>query len=287
MNGTGTFVHHFIAAFFLICFAAQASCGPETTTIIAHPPGYVLNEPKVIKLPVLLNEISGLAYYPKDSSLFAIQDEEGFLYKIYPYHSDSILRWKFAGHGDFEDLMILDSSFYILRSDGDIFHTHISDTIATVKYDFPEKGNEFESIYYDAKAQKIRLVCKDCEADKKKTLSTFIFDPVTRQYGTDSLVFQAKEIARIQGEDKIKFKPSAAAVNPVSGKLFIISAVNKLLVVANPDGTIDNAYDLDDKLYKQPEGLAFAPDGTLFISNESANIGAATIFIIPYQPTKK
>lgn len=272
---------------FMVCFMAQASCGPETVTIVAHPPGYLLAQPKVIKLPQVLDEISGLAYYPKDSSLFAIQDEEGFLYKIFPYHPDSMMRWKFAGHGDFEDLLILDSDFYILRSDGDLFECRINDSVSTIKYDFPDKGNEFESIYYDPQLRRIKLVCKDCEHDKKKTLSTYSFDPVTKDYDADSFKYDVKEIARIQGEDKIKFKPSAAAINPLNGKLYLLSAVNGLLVVVGKDGMIENAYDLDEALYKQPEGIAFAPDGTMFISNESADVGAATILIIPYQPTKK
>ena len=38
--------------------------------------------PKIINLPQALDEISGIAYYPKDTSVFAIIDEDGLLFKV-------------------------------------------------------------------------------------------------------------------------------------------------------------------------------------------------------------
>lgn len=267
--------------------ALLLACGPTRTEIIAHPPGYNLETAQLLRLPVVLNEISGLSYYAKDSSLFAIQDEDGYLYKIFPYRKDSMFRWKFAGPGDFEDLLLYNQSFYILRSDGDIFHCYVGDTVSTVVYDFPDHGNEFESIYFDPDRHLFKLVCKDCEADKKSSVSTYSFDPRTNQFVADSFKIDAKQLARTQNQNKIKFKPSAAAIHPVTRKLYLVSAVNNLLVVANRDGSIDNAYALNKKIYKQPEGIAFAPDGTMFISNEFAGKGTANILIIPYQPKLK
>ena len=43
---------------------------------------YDLNNPFRIKLSDQLAEISGISFYPKDSSVFAISDESGSLYKI-------------------------------------------------------------------------------------------------------------------------------------------------------------------------------------------------------------
>lgn len=236
----------------------------------------------MLKFPPLLDEISGITYYPKDSSLFAIQDEEGFLYKIYPYHTDSMLRFKFSGRGDFEDVMLVDGTFYVLRSDGDIYVTRINNEIKTQHYNFPEHGNEFEGIFYDDSVHQLRLLCKDCQADGKKHLSTWLFNPQTGQYSNDSMRIDALELAQILGEKKIKFKPSAAAIHPINHKIYILSAINKVIISVNQDGSILNTCALNEKIYKQPEGLAFAPDGTMFITNESANIGAANLFIIPY-----
>ncbi len=72
---------NFILAF-LILFVHQ-SCTSQKSKSFSTPSEYDLNKPTVFKLPPGLNEVSGLAYYPKDSSVFAINDEDGILFKIY------------------------------------------------------------------------------------------------------------------------------------------------------------------------------------------------------------
>src|ERR1044072_87901 len=220
------------------------ACGPKASSVHGNTEGYDLDHPAIIELPTSLNEISGLWYYPKDSSLFAIEDENGVLYKIFPKHPNHILRWKFHGHGDFEDAWMADSTFYILRSDGALFVTHIQsgDSIESEKYEVPEKGNEFESIYYDDSLKMLILVCKDCLQDKKKTVSTWGFNPESRQFVPSPLEIDAESIASFIGEESIRFKPSAATINPFTGQLLLLSSVNKLLVIARRDGKILQAY---------------------------------------------
>jgi uncharacterized protein YjiK len=87
------------------------------------------------------------------------------------------------------------------------------------------------------------------------------------------------------GEDKIKFKPSGAAIHPLTGELYIISSVNKLLVVADRRGEVREVYRLDEGVFKQPEGIAFEPDGTMIVSNEAADHGVANLLIFPYNKT--
>ncbi len=79
--------------------------------------------------------------------------------------------------------------------------------------------------------------------------------------------------------EKIEFKPSAAAIHPLTGQLFIISSVNKILVVADKNGVPENVYKISSGVYKQPEGLTFTPEGHMIISNESGGIGAANILV--------
>jgi uncharacterized protein YjiK len=251
--------------------------------------GYDLDHPIRMNLPTVLNEISGLWYYPKDKSLFAIVDEKGYLYKINPRNPDSMFRWKFAGFGDFEDLALVGNTFFILESNGTIYATNIpnNETIQSVKYNPPEKGSEYESLYYDDSTGMLILVCKDCKQDSKKSLSTLGFNVASRQFVPAPFVMNAADIAGIVGEGKIKFKPSAAALNPITGQLMIVSAINSLIVTASRSGEILHAYSLDKKLYKQPEGIAIGADRTLYISNEWNKKGAANIMILPYRPQKK
>jgi uncharacterized protein YjiK len=250
-----------------------------------NPPDYDLSHPQQIKLPLELDEISGLAYYAKDTSVFAINDERGWLYKIGLGASRSITRWKFSPGADFEDIVMLDSTFYILQSNGTIFRVEadangIRQPPTEIPFQYNQE-NEFESLYWDDTKKKLILVCKDCEADKKRSLTTFSFDPATGQFSDASFSIKVNSIAEAAGKTKIRFKPSAATINPADSLLYIVSAINKMIVVTDRNGTFKKAYHLRPSLFKQPEGIAFAPNGTMIISNEAADVGVADILIFP------
>ena len=78
------------------------------------------------------------------------------------------------------------------------------------------------------------------------------------------------------------FKPAALAVHPITGQIFIISSVRKVLLAYNRNGTLEALWVLSEDLFRQPEGLAFLPNGDLFISNEGGN-GKATLLRFNYK----
>ncbi len=251
------------------------------------PPGYDLNRPQVVKLPLELDEISGVTYYPKDSSVFAITDELGLLYKIKPGKQTEINKWKFGDPDDYEEVVLHDSLFFVLQSKGNISEVAFADSGGAIRkdYKFPYGDkNEFESLYYDSVTQKMVMICKDCEVDKKKKLSTFTFDPVTHEYSDKSFSINIDQLAKEMKTDIFRFKPSAANQQPGTGDIYIISAINKILLVTDRNGKIRAWYQLDPGLFKQPEGLCFTLSGKLVITNESADISTANILI--YDPKK-
>lgn len=249
------------------------------------PPGYDLQKPYIINLPADLDEISGLTYYAKDKSVFGVGDEHGVLYKITPGGQTKISNWKFSRKGDYEELVLHDSTFYIMKSNGDIDVVKFgrSDSILLQELRFPfGKGNEFEALYYNDSVNKLILICKDCDQDKKKSLTTFSFDPVSLTYSDSSFSIDVKSLAEKMGMKKMRFKPSAAAINPLTGDLFIISSINKLLLVMDKQHAVKAYYRLNPGLFKQPEGLTFSDKGTMIISNESAKVGTANLLIYNY-----
>src|SRR5215831_18981511 len=134
------------------------------------PEEYDFNHPVTIQLPSELNEISGIIYYPKDTSLFAISDATGWLYKIFPNRNAAVQKWKFGKNQDYEDVQLVDSSFYILSSNGNIVKLKFSsdDSIHVEEFEFPEgKANEFESLYYDSTSHLLNIMCKSCKHEKK------------------------------------------------------------------------------------------------------------------------
>ena len=280
MNG---FFKNFIYLAMSVLVGANCNTGTAKEKLTS-PEGYNLKVVNQTKLPLQLDEISGVAYYADDSSVFAINDEKGWLYKI--KKGQHIRRWKFSPGADFEDVVLLDSAFYVLQSNGNILRLTFSaqSTVAVQQYHFPQGQvkNEFEILYYDAGREKFILMCKDCESDTKKTLTTFSFDPYKGVYSDSSYSIDVKEIAKSIGEEKIKFKPSAASINPENGLLYIISAINKLIVVTDVNGKFKNVYRIDKSIFKQPEGITFTPGGGMIVSNEAADVGVADILYFPY-----
>ena len=271
----------------LLISAIISACNLDRKKPMHSPRGYNLNKPEVIKLPIELDEISGLAYSRKDASLFAINDERGFLYKINPQQPDQIERWPFAEGADYEDLVLLPPYFFVMTSKGafKVFRFATGSSDLAQAFDIPppvQSGNEFEACYWSGRFQRIMMVCKGCKGDSKDSNTVFELDPRTSIWTRSAMGVNSNEIALLLNKDEIRFKPSAAAIHPLTGEVYMVSAVNKLLVVTSSKGNVKNVYPLDHGLFKQPEGIAFSPTGTMFISNEAADIGVANILVFRY-----
>jgi hypothetical protein len=271
--------------FILICLGFMAvwtGCNAVPKDEFQSTDMYDLANPVVVNLPQELDEISGIAYYPKDTSVFAIIDEDGLLYKIPILHPNNVKEWRFDKKRDFEDLVLRDSSFYILVSNGDIERVDFkNDSIVTSKTNFSDeskKVNEFETLYL-ADSNKLIIMCKQCEEDKKAKVSSFLLNDSNSTY-TFYNEIESAPIAKNLGEEKIAIKPSAAAINPITKELYILSSVSKMLVILSPEGKFKSVYKLNPKIYKQPEGMAFTPQGDLIISNEVYLEGYATLLIM-------
>lgn len=268
----------------LVLIAAAGSCASvDSKEKYSNTEMYDIAAPKVINLPQVLDEISGITYYAKDTSVFAIIDEDGKLYKI-PLKDPSVVKeWTFDKARDFEDVVLRDSTFYVLISNGDIEKLKfVEDKIVMEKTDFPnasKKVNEFETLYWDNATQRLVMMCKACEDDKKKSVTSYFLNDSTNSFDTFA-VMQTAPIFQKAGVDKEKIKPSAAAINPITKDLYILCSVNKLLLVADDKGTLKDVFKLDPKLYKQPEGITFTPTGDMIISNEQHLDGYGQLLLL-------
>lgn len=270
-----------VLLFFLIVLFISCDDKKEP---MSSPEGYDLNNPITVKLPLELDEISGLSYYAKDKSIFAINDEKGQLYKITPFPELQVRHWKFSSKADYEDIVLKDSTFYILQSRGviSVVNFYAEDTISTIDVPFPFPGKmEFESLFYNAQINRLQLICKNCEEDKKRKITVFTFDPQTNLFDDSSKVFDVTSVFDAMG-DKFHLRASAASVHPITGELYVISAINKLLLVFDKNNKIKSFHKLDP-VFKQPEGLTFSDNGTLIISNEAADVGSANLMMFNYK----
>ncbi|MGH2646935.1 MAG: hypothetical protein ACRDE8_05175, partial [Ginsengibacter sp.] len=146
--------------FFFAKLHSYEGCSSNKNRVSIPCKEYDLGKPKILKLGDALTEISGICFYPKDSSVFAISDDNGNLYKIHLNKDFNVSEWKFdKSDGDFEEVFLQDGTFYVLQSNGNVITLNFSekgDTIFNRKSIFPgsdKKKNEFESMYYDSSYQ--------------------------------------------------------------------------------------------------------------------------------------
>jgi hypothetical protein len=146
---------------------------------------------------------------------------------------------------------------------------------------------EYEGMYANEKEQQLYILCKHCSDDNTaKSSSGYIFkisaNGQPKQSGTFSI--NVKDIEALTGTKKIAFHPSALAKNLQTNEWYILSSVNKILVVADKDWKIKAVHHINPRLFIQPEGIAFDNQNNLYISNEGDKITPGTILKVSYTP---
>ena len=275
---------------FIFLFALTA-CNSNTHLVTLPSGEYDLNNPAKVMLGEALTEISGIFFYPRDSSVFAISDETGFLYKVHLNKRFLTEEWTFDKKRDYEDLALYDSSFYVLESNGNIEKLNFAqagNAVDNRRSIFPgnnEKKNEFESLYYDDGYKGFVMICKDCEDDTYDFTTAWLYDPVADKYTSSIFRIDRNPIANKIGVEKLKFRPSGSAVNPITKDVWVISSTNALIVVMDRKGNMKDVYTLNPVIFNQPEGITFTPTGDLLIANEAGDkYRSATLLI--FKPKK-
>lgn len=266
----------------LLSFVFLSSCASKSgKSFVPGVPGYndKLHEVYILKKDLL--EISGIVNLG-DLRFAAINDEDGELFFI-DLTNDSIEKYRFKGKGDYEEIVKVDSTFYVLESTGNIVEVNAPYTNQTT-YKFSKKNMEFESLVYYPDRQKLVMIIKD-RKKRKEGIAAYSFDLAKKEYDPKPFfVISFKEVFSILTNYNTECKPSAAALNPVNKKLYIIAAVGRVLLECSTNGKLEHIYKLNPTHFSQPEGISFATNGDMFISNEGAE-GKATILKFPYGGT--
>ncbi|HEX5651678.1 MAG TPA: SdiA-regulated domain-containing protein [Chitinophagaceae bacterium] len=253
------------------------------------PEGYNLEDFNEKKLGKPLKEISGIQYNQEPRTLLAISDRKQNLIeidldagKLRDFTPDML-----GEKMDYEDIVLLDSTIYVLSGKGIIreFNRSCRDSSCVKTHALPLTGvNDFESLYFDPATNSLVMICKSCEADKKQNrVSAFRFDLGNKTFDTAAwFTLDTRRVRQLAKNDGLKFHPSAAAVHPLEKQLYILASSDQLLVIADLKGQIQKVYPLHPDYFPQAEGICFAPNGTMFISNEG-KYGQATIKLFQYK----
>ena len=273
----------------LALFLWVASCGQverkgtDEETVGAIP--YDLTNPKEEYLmPGELNEISGISWY-SPGLLACVEDENGLIYLYDTQQKRVVRRIRFAESGDYEDLSVIKQNAYVVRSDGTLFLRSLANpqsdgqTDLTLRYPTAlTAAHDVEGLGYHAKRNRLLIACKEKQALPGQRVEGKAL------YAVNVNLHQMQETPAYQiswpaggdpasgkkkgGGKKENWQPSGVAVHPLSHQIYLLASAGKRLLVLHSDGSLVETVRLDPRLFRQPEGICFAPDGTLYIASE-------------------
>ena len=272
----------------LVLQLSKAGCTEPSAA--ENPPHYDLSKPTVYKMPAVLEEISGIAFSKGNAdTVFAEQDEEG---KLFYFHlgDTEIKHKKFSKQGDYEDLAVCNGEVIMLRSDGVFFSFPLNsiegkETVNTSGQTGLLPPGEYESLYADESTNTLYALCKKCADDKSSQSITghlLSMNADGQLSLKNQFTIDEKALAAITGTKKFSLKPSALAKHPITHQWYILSSVNKMLVITDDQWKPVNVYPLSPALFTQPEGIAFDKTGNLYISNEKGAGTSGTILKFLY-----
>jgi len=232
------------------------------------------------KLAGRIKETSGLAV-DKYDRLFTHNDESATIFELNKKNG-KIIKQFYVGDkkvlkADFEGLAIVDSIFYLVKSNGDIiefkegraeemmsFHLYKNDL---------SKKIEIEGLCYDNEQQQLLMISKSDKRKKQKLYRSIFAFSLTEKKMEKTARFKLliKEITALNLIEK-DFGPSGIEYNQKTKHFFIIAHISKLIVEIDEKGQVIAVDQLIN--HRQPEGITFLSDGSCLIADEGGSNAA-------------
>ncbi|MBC7851155.1 MAG: hypothetical protein H7Y31_15540 [Chitinophagaceae bacterium] len=267
-----------------LCLCVPGCRGINGNSFSPKLHAYESDDRQMIVLKRPLREISGIDFL-KEDLLVAINDEAGKIFFLNPM-TGAFTASSFGKKDDYEDVVKTEDHFFVMNSKGHLFEVSGDGErqIASYKNSFG-KRMEFETLVYDRAANRLLLICKEC-GKQQNSVDAYVFDLASRSY-VEAPVFSIpwESIRRLAKDNSIECKPSAGAINPVDGKLYVIAALGKVLMQCSVDGALLAVYKLNPDHFPQPEGISFSNTGDMYIANEGVQ-GKGTLLKFKYTPVR-
>lgn len=275
----------------LIAIVSCQGLGENQQKDITSPKGYKMESPERFKVRESLQEISGIVFYKDEEHIMSINDEQGKVFQVGLRTKQPYPFWKFGKSGDYEEIVFTGKDWIVLKSNGTLYVLNglFTDTTSSTTYHFPKNGSgakEFEAAYFDSTRNSTIVICKNCEDDKgTKATSAYAFSMDSLNYSPEPVFsYKYDDIPMLKKSPSKHFRPSAAALHPIENKVYIVASINRLLVITDLSGKVLEAHRISTKNFNQPEGITFAPNGDMYISNEGDEEHTADILKFKYHP---
>jgi hypothetical protein len=278
------------------CFNAADKSRNSTDKTDINSLGYDLSKPeRTVLLPLILHEVSGIALLDS-TNVACVQDENGIVF-IFDLQKDEIDgEIIFHSGGDYEGITRVDSTIYVLRSDGVLFRILNYESSGKLEniYTVGIPPSDYEGLCYDQKNHRLLIAPKsnpdrDTESENKHPIYAIDL-PSGIFLGEKVLDLDISAINKYAAENKVivagidspvRFRPSAIGVHPVTNKLYVLSGVEQLLFVFDMDGTVEYIEKLNPEILGMAEGISFFANGDMLISNEG-RVNPPSILIFNY-----
>lgn len=291
----------------IVLTVCVVACSPSRQSMRLN--GYRLDTPDhTTMLSSILKEISGITQISGDT-FACMQDEKGVVFFINPFTGAILQQLSFYSEGDYEGITKVGDTLFILRSDGVLYAlpNYASKESGHISYQTGIPAKDNEGLCYDAANNRLLIGCKS-NIGKGKELKNiraiYAFDLQTKSLSNNPVLeidvddleqfaivhniaipdYDPNEKKRPNGPE-IKLRISALAIHPVTGRWYILSARDKLMIILEKDGTIHNIVPLNPEIFPQAEGITFTGDNTMCISSEGKKNGA-TVTTFNYKGKK-
>ncbi len=299
----------FISLFILVqnCSNQPNTVKNTDTNSVSKVLPYDLSHPsETFNLDATLREISGLTTSPNSTQLACIQDESGQLFYIDKQTGKATPSVIFQNSGDFEGIEFVKDTLWATTSKGKLFKVwNLQKTPFDVQIFKIEslKNANIEGLGYDKLNNRLLLSAKGDKNDGASERTVWAYDlqnqtpSVQKAFDVQLTDFQAflktktddsfakltKDYVENPSSKGFEFGPSGIAVHPLNGHIYIVSAINRTLVVLSAEGKVLDMSKLDKTLFPQPEGLCFDAEGTMYISNEAKDNPTASLLVFKMQ----
>jgi uncharacterized protein YjiK len=290
----------------LLCVPAVASSQdsrPEPGAAASRPArraAYDLGTPtRTLHLPPILHEVSAVEALDQHTVL-CVQDELGELFTLDLRTGQVRERTPFSEPGDWEGLALAGQRAFVMRSDGHVVELAREATgwkrERTFVLGIPRR--DLEGIAVDTRHERLLIAPKDvgkgseAERDARPIyafdlrrmvplaapLLTLSRQALLEEIESSGVTVTARRTPKGRERPKLALRFSALAVHPTDDDLYLLSAVDRALLVVDRAGRLRLFHVFPESLLPQAEGLTFLPDGDLVVSSEGGD-GAAVLHV--------